>query len=147
MIIFEDTLQEFANNLISDIKDEMHNQGLNGSSLENSLNYEVNGAHVVVTAAPYLKYAQRGRGPGGTPRNFIDILMNWMDKYNVHDKDGNDERFAQAIKWKTIKEGSSIWRGVRPERDFVSKPLEDNLEWLEQQAIINIKQQFFDDRL
>lgn len=147
MIIFEDTLQEFANNLVADIKYEMQNQGLGGSNLEKSLEYEVKGNEVIVTAAPYLKYAQRGRGPGGTPRNFIDILETWITSRGIKPKSGNITQFANAIKWKIIKEGSSIYRGERPERDVITKPLEENLEWLENQAIINIKQQFFDDRL
>ena len=146
LIVFEDTLEEFANNLIADIRVEMAKEGLGSSNLSASLDYEVKGDRVTVTSAPYLKYAQKGRGGGGVPWNFTDILLDWMKRYNIHDKDGDDERFANAIKWKTIKDGSAIWRGVRPERDFVSEPIDENIEWLERQAIINIKQQFFDDR-
>ena len=146
LIVFEDTLEEFALNLISDIREEMSKEGLGSSNLAASLKYEVKGDRVTVTSAPYLKYAQKGRGGGGVPRNFIDILLNWMQRYNVHAKDGDDERFANAIKWKTIKSGSSIWRGVRAQRDFVDEPIDENLEWLERQAIINVKKQFFDDR-
>lgn len=146
LIVFEDTLEEFAQNLISDIREEMAKEGLGSSNLAASLEYEVKGDRVTVTSAPYLKYAQKGRGRGGVPWDFKNILLNWMQRYNVHDKGGDDERFAEAIKWKTIKSGSSIWRGVRPQRDFVDEPIDENLEWLERQAIINIKQQFFDDR-
>lgn len=146
MIVFEDTLEEFANNLISDIRVEMQNEGLGNSNLAASLDYEVKGDRVTVTAAPYLKYAQKGRGPGGVPWDFKNILLNWMQRYNIHANDGDDERFAESIKWKTIKEGSAIWRGVRPERDFISEPIENNIEWLEERAFINIMNQFKDDR-
>lgn len=142
MIIFEDTLEEFANNLIADIKYEMQNQGLGGSDLEKSLDYEVNGDRVTVTAAPYLKYAQKGRGPGKVPRDFTEILETWIVKNGIRPATGNITQFANAIKWKTIREGSAIYRGDRPERDIVTQPIEENLEWLEQQAFINIMSQF-----
>lgn len=147
MINIQDTLVQFGDNLTHDIAQEMNTQGLVGSSLENSLDYNIDGNRIVVTSAPYLKYAQRGRGPGGVPWHFTDILLNWMNKYNIHATDGNDERFANAIKWKTIKEGSAIWRGERPERDFVSRPIERNLEWLERTCLVDIAEQFFDDRV
>lgn len=145
LIVFEDTLEEFALNLISDIREEMAKEGLGSSNLAASLEYEVKGDRVTVTSAPYLKYAQKGRGRGGVPWDFKNILLNWMQRYNVHAKDGDDERFANAIKWKTIKSGSSIWRGVRAPRDFVDEPIDENLEWLERQAIVSFKR-FFDDR-
>lgn len=147
MIVFEDTLEEFANNLIADIKYEMQNQGLGGSDLEKSLDYEVKGNRVTVTAAPYLKYAQKGRGSGKVPRDFTEILETWIVKNGIKPATGNITQFANAIKWKTIKEGSYLWRHPAERRDVVTQPIEENLEWLEQQAIINIKQQFFDDRL
>lgn len=142
MIVFEDTLEEFANNLIADIKYEMQNQGLGGSNLEKSLDYEVNGDRVTVTAAPYLKYAQKGRGPGKVPRDFTEILETWIVKNGIRPATGNITQFANAIKWKTIREGSAIYRGDRPERDVITRPIEENLEWLEQQAFINIMSQF-----
>lgn len=142
LIVFEDTLEEFANNLIADIKYEMQNQGLGGSDLEKSLDYEVNGDRVTVTAAPYLKYAQKGRGPGKVPRDFTEILETWIVKNGIRPATGNITQFANAIKWKTIKEGSAIYRGDRPERDVITRPIEENLEWLEQQAFINIMRQF-----
>lgn len=142
LIVFEDTLEEFANNLIADIKYEMQNQGLGGSDLEKSLDYEINGDRVTVTAAPYLKYAQKGRGPGKVPRDFTEILETWIVKNGIRPATGNITQFANAIKWKTIKEGSAIYRGDRPERDVVTRPIEENLEWLEQQAFINIMSQF-----
>ena len=142
LIVFEDTLEEFANNLIADIKYEMQNQGLGGSDLEKSLDYEVNGDRVTVTAAPYLKYAQKGRGPGKVPRDFTEILETWIVKNGIRPATGNITQFANAIKWKTIREGSAIYRGDRPERDVITRPIEENLEWLEQQAFINIMSQF-----
>lgn len=142
---FEPILTEFANNLIADIQYQMDEQGLGDSDLKKSLEYEVDGNHVVVTAAPYLKYAQRGRGPGGTPRNFIDILETWITKNGIKPKNGNITQFANAIKWKTIKEGSSIWRGERPERDVVTEPLDVNLEWLGQEFYVTLMKQFEDE--
>lgn len=145
MIDIHDTLVQFGDNLINDISREMDAQGLSGSRLEQSLDYEIEGNRIIVTSAPYLKYAQRGRGPGFTPKNFIQILLDWMKRYNVHSTSGSDESFAWAIKKKTEKEGSAIWRGVRAPRNFVDKPIADNLAWLEKTCLVSIAEQFFDD--
>lgn len=127
-------LKEFGSNLVTDIQYEMEKQGLGESNLSKSLEYEVNGNEVTVTSAPYLRWAEKGRGPGKVPYKFEDILLDWMERYHITPKYGTETQFANAIKWKTIKEGSSIYRGERPERDFTTEPIDKNLEWLEEQA-------------
>lgn len=138
----EPLLTEFGNNLIADIKYEMQNQGLGGSDLEKSLEYNIDGGEITVTAAPYLRWAQKGRGPGGVPRNFIDILETWITKNGIRPATGNITQFANNIKWSIIKNGSSIYRGERPERDVVTRPIEENLDWLEGQIAVDIIKQF-----
>lgn len=145
MIDIQETLSEFGTRLIDDIRDNMSYYGLGNSNLAKELEYEVNGANIIVTANHYWKYAELGRGPGGVPRNFEDILLDWMHKYNVKPNYGTDLQFANAIKWKTIKEGSSIYRGARPERDFIDTAIDDNLDWLEDQLYIDIRNQFIMD--
>lgn len=141
----EPLLVEFGNNLIADIRTEMQNQGLGDSNLSKSLEYEVDVNEIKVTAAPYLKYAEKGRGPGKVPYKFEDILLDWMHRYNIKPKYGTDAQFANAIKWKTIKEGSSIFRGDRRERDFTTIPIDTNLEWLEKQIGIEYVTWFVND--
>lgn len=142
MILFEDTLTEFANNLIADIKYEMQNQGLGGSNLKKSLDYEVKGDRVTVTAAPYLKYAQKGRGPGGVPRNFTEILETWITSRGLKPEKGTITDFANAIKWSTIKRGSYLYNHPSEQRDVITQPLEENLDWLEQEAFITVMKEF-----
>lgn len=142
MILFEDTLTEFANNLIADIKYEMQNQGLGGSNLEKSLDYEVKGDRVTVTAAPYLKYAQKGRGPGGVPRNFTEILETWITSRGLKPEKGTITDFANAIKYRTIKDGSYLYRHPDKQRDVLTTPIDENLDWLEGQLIVDVIKQF-----
>ena len=125
-----DTLTEFANNLIADIQYEMDNQGLGGSDLSKSLDYTVDGNRVTVTAAHYLPYAEKGRGPGFTPRNFINILETWITKNGIKPTSGTITDFAWAIKKTIEKRGSAIFRGDRPERDVTTVPIEENLDEL-----------------
>jgi len=142
MINFNDTLTEFANNLIADIQYEMQNQGLGGSDLEKSLEYQVNDNRVTVTAAYYLPYAEKGRGPGHTPRNFIEILETWITKNGIKPTSGTITDFAWAIK-KTIEQrGSSIFRGDRPERDVTTVPVEENLDELKKKIATTVLESY-----
>lgn len=142
MVDIRETLNEFGIRLIDDIKDNMASEGYGDSNLAKSLEYEIGDRTITVYADGYWKYAQLGRGPGKVPRNFVDILLNWMQRYNVHANDGNDARFANAIKWNIIRKGSSVFRGDRKEKDFIGDAVKDNMEWLEQQLYVDIKKQF-----
>lgn len=137
----EPLLTEFGNNLIADIRYEMQNQGLGGSDLEKSLEYNIDNNEITVLANNYLRYAQKGRGPGGVPRNFIEILETWITKNGIRPATGNITQFANNIKWSIIKNGSSIYRGDRPERDVVTRPIEENLDWLEGQIAVDVIKQ------
>lgn len=137
----ESTLTEFGNNLIADIQTQMQEQGLGQSDLIKSLEYEINDNRITVTAAPYYKYAQTGRGPGKVPYDFKDILELWIVKNGIKPKIGTISEFANVIKWKTIKEGSYMFRNPQSQRDFTTQPIEENLDWLEGKIGVDIIQQ------
>lgn len=138
----EPLLKEFGENLIADIKQEMQSQGLRGSNLEKSLDYEIKDNEITVTSAPYLRWAQTGRDKGRVPWEFEKILENWIVANGIKPKNGTITEFANAIKWKTIKEGSYMWRHPDARRDFITQPIEENLEWLENQIGVQIVEQF-----
>ena len=138
----EPLLKEFGENLIADIKYEMQNQGLGGSNLEKSLDYQIKDNTITVTAAPYLKWAQIGRDKGKVPYEFEKILETWIVANGIRPHHGTITEFANAIKWKTIKEGSYMWRNPTSRRDVVTRPIEENLEWLENQIGVEVLKMF-----
>lgn len=134
LVDFNKILTQFGENTVNDLRSNLAAEGLANSNLSKSIEYDIDTNQITITANPYWDYAEKGRGPGGVPWDFKNILLNWMKRYNIHSKDGDDERFANVIKWKIIREGSSIYRGDRPERDFERTALDDNLNWLESQV-------------
>lgn len=133
-------LTDFGENVVNGLHQNLEDEGLGSSSLAQSLTYDIDANRIVISAAPYWDYAEKGRGPGKVPYEFEDILITWMRKYGVTpyaktgDRDKDERIFANAIKWNIIKKGSSIYRGDRPERFFERTVIDDNLEWLESQA-------------
>ena len=125
----KDVLKEFGDNLIADIRYKMSDYGLDRSDLAKSLEYEIDGNSFKLYSDSYWTYAQKGRGPGRVPYNFEEILEDWIVANGIKPQT-NITQFANAIKWKTIKEGSSIYRGDRPERDFLGNAVDVNLEEL-----------------
>lgn len=101
--VAEDTAQRLKDNLSRHLGPD--------SGLSNSLEIQYNAADdsVALLAAHYWQYAEKGRGPGGVPRNFEAIIARWAAKRGI-------DVSPTAVKWKTIKEGSALWR--RGGRDF-----------------------------
>lgn len=138
MIDINELLKEFGDRMVGGLRSNLAQEGLGNSSLSESISYEQNANEIIVSAAGYWPYAEKGRGPGKTPYNFINILTNWMQKYGVRPLHGSEVNFAWAIKRKIENEGSSIYRGDRPERDFIRNTIDENLDWLEDEAVIKI---------
>lgn len=125
-------LREFGENTIADIKYKMGSYGLGDSALAKSLDYEIDGNEVKITAAGYWDYAQKGRPAGKVPYNFQDIIATWSVGRGIRPPDLM--KFANAVKWKTIKEGSSLYRHPEQQRDFIGDAIEVNVEQLKGQV-------------
>lgn len=142
---FKEVLSRFAENVIADIKLNMGNYGLADSKLANSLTYEIFGEggqeSVLLTAADYWDYAQIGRGPGGVPYDFADILSVWMSDRGI--SVDNPEQFVQNVKWHTIKHGSKLWVD-KEERNFVGDAIEKNMGKLSTEVKEKVKQSIYD---
>ena len=134
MTDFTQILQEFAENTIADIRYQMASYGMADSNLSKSLNAEIEGNEVKITANSYYDYAEKGRGPGKVPYNFKDILETWIVSRGIRPKDGNISKFASAICWNTIKHGSSLYRHPEQQRDFIGDAIDVNLEQLKGQV-------------
>lgn len=141
---FRGILEEFAKNVIADIKENMGDLGT--GRLANSLTYEIFGEkgreQVLLTAADYWDYAQVGRGPGGVPYDFEDTLSKWMSDrgFSVDDP----EQFIQNVKWHTIKHGSKLWNHPSEQRNFVGDAIEKNMEKLSSEMKEKVKQSIYD---
>ena len=122
-------LSNWADTLIKRIQVEMENQGINASgNLSNSLEYRItdegDGTHIQVLADPYFIYAEGGRDKGKIPRNFTDILKQWIKDKGLSVNDKEDAQFASSIAWKIAKHGSARHRDKNP-ADVVGPALDE----------------------
>lgn len=137
LINFTEILEEFGKKTIEGLRNRMSLYELGDSKLANSLEYNVEGNRIVIDAAGYWQYAEKGRGPGGVPYDFADIIEQWARRRNFNVDD--TMRFAQNVKWKTIREGSYIYRHPEQARDFEGDVIEKNLDELSKKLAIYIK--------
>lgn len=136
MTDFTEILKEFAENTIADLRYNMSQYGLGSSDLAKSLSYDINGNEVKITAANYWDFAQRGRPKGKVPYNFQDIIATWAVSRGIHPE--NLMKFANAVKWKTMKEGSHLYNTPSEQRDFEQDALEENIEQLKSRLAVMI---------
>lgn len=120
---------ELGEGIVSSIKSNMDSYGQGDSRLAHSLRFEADEEHLTVFAADYWDYAQKGRGPGGVPRNFESILEDWIKRHSVS-FDGEERVFIQNVKWSIVRYGTKMWRNGEV-RDFVQDAVEKNLEKFE----------------
>ena len=132
MTDFTEILREFGDNVCADIRMQMAQYGLGDSALAKSVAYEVEGNEIKITAANYYDYSEKGRGPGNVPYNFEDIVAAWTVGRGIRPPDLME--FSNAVKWRTIKDGSYLYRHPEKQRDFDSTPIQENLDWLKGQV-------------
>ena len=137
-------IEELAESIIGNIQENMDKVGLaNGNlsrSLEPNINLNNDSARLQILANDYWDYAMEGRGPGGVPNNFTDILTEWVSKRNIQVDD--TRRFVNNVKWKTIREGSYIYRHPEERRDFLSGVLDEPISKFQENFHIFIKDKF-----
>lgn len=132
MTDFTELLKSFGENVCADIRMQMAQYGLGDSDLAKSVSYEVNGNEVKITANSYYDYAEKGRGPGKVPYKFEDIVSAWAVGRGIRPPDLM--KFASAVKWRTIKDGSYLYRHPEKQREFDSEAIQENLDWLKGQV-------------
>lgn len=125
------TAGKLAEGIISEIKSNMDSYGQGDSNLAKSLRYEADELSIKIFAADYFEYAEKGRGPGGVPRNFESILDDWIKRHKVS-FDGEKSKFINSVKWSIVRYGTKMWREGK-ERDFVQDAIEKNLKIFEKE--------------
>lgn len=123
---YNEAIQRIANRLVSAIRDEMWKKGLvDTQDLLNSVESQIQGNDILIYANSYLPYAEFGRGPGGIPYNFAQIIAQWAARKNIHLNKGTYNDFGWAVAQKTKQYGSARFRGTQPTADVLSNPVED----------------------
>lgn len=110
-----DDIEHWLDTFVKEVQVELHNDGTNASgSLSDSFSYKIekhsDGVHAIVEANNYLVYAEGGRKAGKTPKNFIDILKQWIKDKGLSVSDKDDARFAFFVARKTRNFGSRRYR-------------------------------------
>lgn len=73
----------------------------------------------------YSGVLERGRKPGGVPRDFIDILKRWAAAKGISFSDEKQFNiWANAVKWKIIREGTKLYKSGQTE-DIFSTPYQE----------------------
>ena len=119
-------IEDFANEIIENIRENIASYGLANGNLYNSLESNIDGNHLQILGADYFDYAQKGSGPGEVPENFVQILEEWIDRRKIS-YNGSKRRFARNISRKTEFEGSYLFRHPEERRDFLSEVLDEPL--------------------
>lgn len=83
-----------------------------------------NGRIGSLLGAGYSGVLEKGRKPGPVPRNFVDIIKRWAIAKQITFSTQDDfDRWANAVKWKIIKEGTTLHRSGQTE-DIFTTPIE-----------------------
>ena len=123
---YNEAMERIANKLVLAIRDEMWKKGLvDTQNLLNSVESKIEGNDILILSASYLPYAEFGRGAGGVPSNFAQIIAMWAARKNIHLNKGTYQDFGWAVTQKTRLYGSARYRGVIPDADVLTQPVED----------------------
>lgn len=75
--------------------------------------------------ANYVGVLERGRKPGGVPKDFIDILQRWAQAKGISfPSEKQFNLWANAVKWKMIREGTKLYRSGQ-KQDIFDTPIEN----------------------
>ncbi|MEI8087087.1 MAG: hypothetical protein WCG93_12835 [Paludibacter sp.] len=78
-----------------------------------------------LSGAGYVGVLERGRKPGGVPKDFIEILQKWAASKNISfSSEKQFELWANGVKWKLIREGTKLYRSGQ-KQDIFDTPIEN----------------------
>ena len=108
-----DILQEELDNLLKEIIKQHEAAGQVASKkTRDSFKVEVSESNGKLLGASYAGVLEKGRKAGKVPHDFTNILLRWMSAKGIAPSDARQaEIMANAIKWKIIKEGTSLYAG------------------------------------
>lgn len=121
-------ITDWVDRVAGRIRVEMHNQGINASgNLSESVEGVVTDGEVMILAAPYFIYAEKGRDKGGGPYDFSNILKKWISDKGLSVNDRDDSRFAYFIARKIKAYGSARFRDANKRVDLVGDVIDKEL--------------------
>lgn len=127
-------LEQFVSWVIQASKEA--GQEASGKTYQNiTIDVYRNGGQTIgeVWAPNYFYTLIRGRGPGKTPANFTQIIMEWARYKNIVFQSESDlKRFAYFTMKKMREEGSELYRN-HLYVDILDTPADRFEEWLDEQ--------------
>ena len=98
-----------------------------------------------LSGASYVGVLKNGRRPGGVPTNFIDIIKNWAQAKGISFSDEKQfNLWANAVKWKIIREGTKLYRSGQTQ-DIFDTPIEQFNQRFSNRIIDYYQQQLVND--
>ena len=123
---YNEAMERIAVMLRDKIISEIARKGLyDTGELFRSVDYELQDNNILILANYYLPYAEFGRRPWKVPYNFAQIIADWAKRKGINVQKGDYKRFGWAVAQKTRHYGSARYRGVIPDADVLSQPVED----------------------
>lgn len=85
-------LAKWAEDVIAGIRDNLESTGTNASGRTSaSLRYVVDNGGLTIFGRPWFRGVEEGRGPGGIPYRFQDILYQWASDKGILSSFGDTE--------------------------------------------------------
>lgn len=135
-------LEEELTNLMSEVIDRQKMSGQYASGkTSDAYSIDVQEMAGKLLGASYVGVFTRGRKPGGVPKDFVDILKRWAQAKNITFT--NEKQFnlwANAVKWKIIREGSKLYRSGN-RNDIFETPLKEFSDRLQTRLSILYQQE------
>lgn len=144
-----DVLEQWASNVVVKIKSNLDSTGTTASGrTKESIEYTVDNGTLVITGRPYFRSVEEGRGPGGIPYNFTEILRQWAKDKGILTQFGDTEakqRSALYMVGQFIrKNGTKLYReGSRT--DIYTDVIESEMPKLGEQIAATIQESILRD--
>ena len=136
MSYVSDILQEELDILLKEIIRQHEAAGQVASKkTRDSFKVEVSENNGKLVGASYAGVLEKGRKPGKVPHDFTNILLRWMSAKGITPSDAEQaEIMANAIKWKIIKEGTSLYTGKETRRVYFTVLIDICLRSIEERV-------------
>ncbi len=147
-----DILQEELDNFLKEIIRQHEAAGqVVSKKTRDSFKVEVSENYGKLVGASYAGVLEKGRKPGKVPDDFADILLRWMSAKGIAPSDAEQaEIFANAIKWKIINEGTSLYTGERTRKVYFTVLIDICLRSIEERVasyyLIEFKENIFNTK-
>lgn len=152
MIEVEKILREWAENVITQIQENLDSTGTTASGkTKESLRYETEsdeyGGKLVIYGRPYFQGVEDGRPAGGIPYKFQDILYQWMLDKGIEGNFGNTEseqRSAAFLVGQFIKHHGTKLYNEGGRMDIYTNVFNEEIPKLEDEITFRVKRTIYE---